>query len=256
MIDLLVLGLGWQGTYVLDYFKSQELKVQGTTRDGRDGSIPFVFSPSLPQASYSILPKAKSILITFPLSTSEDGRIFSNLYEAVTGIRPNLILLGSTGAFISSHATRKGPVVTNPRFDIEEVFLKMGGCVLNLAGLWGGLRDPKGWLDRVAHTKEALANKQSLHLIHGLDVAKLVLRVTKDFTPSERWIVSDTKVYDWYELAMGWETSDTMKGWLKEIMEEKEIWKLPRDNLERRLDSMETWTRFGIFPLESLYHPR
>ena len=31
--------------------------------------------------------------------------------------------------------------------------------VLNLSGLWGGERHPKHWVERVADTKEKLANK-------------------------------------------------------------------------------------------------
>ena len=53
--------------------------------------------------------------------------------------------------------------------------------MLNLSGLWGGARQPKHWLDRVAATKKQLKEKKSLHMIHGLDVVRAILAVHRDF---------------------------------------------------------------------------
>ena len=85
-----------------------------------------------------------------------------------------------------------------------KVLLVFGGCVLNLAGmwlvfcskvllntvkesgltlsltiigLWGGERDPRNWIDRVAKTKDDVRNKKSLHMIHGIDVARAIIAV-------------------------------------------------------------------------------
>jgi hypothetical protein len=68
--------------------------------------------------------------------------------------------------------------------------MSLGGTVLNLSGLWGGARQPKHWLDRVADTKEKLASKQSLHMVHGLDVARSIIAVHERFhkTVSQRWV--------------------------------------------------------------------
>lgn len=52
---------------------------------------------------------------------------------------------------------------------------------MSLSGLWGGDRQPRNWLDRVAPTKEKLAGKTSLHLIHGQDVARSILAVHHHF---------------------------------------------------------------------------
>lgn len=53
---------------------------------------------------------------------------------------------------------------TNPRAIAEEELLSLSQgnirtTVLNLSGLWGGERDPRNWVNRVAPTKEALAEK-------------------------------------------------------------------------------------------------
>ena len=53
--------------------------------------------------------------------------------------------------------------------------------MLNLSGLWGGARQAKHWVDRVASTKEKLKEKNSLHMIHGTDVARAILAVHRNF---------------------------------------------------------------------------
>lgn len=46
----------------------------------------------------------------------------------------------------------------------------------------------------------------SLHVIHGLDVARAILAIRDDFTKAqgERWILTDGRVYDWWDLASAW----------------------------------------------------
>jgi hypothetical protein len=63
----------------------------------------------------------------------------------------------------------------------EDQLLELGGCVLDLAGLWGGERMVKHWVDRVASTKEMLRGKKSLHMIHGEDVARAIIAVHKSW---------------------------------------------------------------------------
>ena len=47
---------------------------------------------------------------------------------------------------------------------------------------------PRNWVSRVAGSKEQLAGKKSLHVIHGVDVARAIIAVVGDFTPGERWV--------------------------------------------------------------------
>ena len=70
---------------------------------------------------------------------------------------------------------------SHPRAIAEDELISLGGCVLNLSGLWGGQRQPIHWIDRVADTKEKLASKTSLHMVHGFDVAKSVIAVHQGF---------------------------------------------------------------------------
>lgn len=76
----------------------------------------------------------------------------------------------------------------NKRAIAEDELLNLGGSVLNLSGLWGGKRQVFDWIERVAPTKDALKDKKSLHLVHGEDVARAILALSRDFTKGERWV--------------------------------------------------------------------
>ena len=43
-------------------------------------------------------------------------------------------------------------------------------------------------------------------MIHGLDVARCILAVVADFDKAEgqRWILTDGRIYDWWDLASAW----------------------------------------------------
>ena len=59
----------------------------------------------------------------------------------------------------------------------DELLACMGAraCVLNLAGLYGGQRQLRHWLPRVARSKEDAAAKGAVHMIHGRDVSRAII---------------------------------------------------------------------------------
>ena len=137
--------------------------------------------------------------------------------------------------------------------------------MLNLAGLWGGERQPKDWVSRVAKSKEDVKGKASLHLIHGQDVARAILGIAGKWKEArgERWMLTDGFVYDWWALMAGWadvkeedvkdeEPSEFAK-WVYELMEEGGVKALPRsmETLGRCYDSREFWRTFGLAPLKA-----
>ena len=63
----------------------------------------------------------------------------------------------------------------------EDELRDLGACMLDLAGLYGGERDPKNWVMRVATTKEQVKGKLALHLAHGADVA---VRLNRGLSPA------------------------------------------------------------------------
>jgi hypothetical protein len=117
-------------------------------------------------------------------------------------------------------------------------------------------------------------------MIHGFDVAQAILAVHNNFSRSvgERWLVTDGRVYDWWDLASAWgaggeseERGSIPSGtcshlrafawtplhdpgpqpqWVFELMEESGVRGLPRgpEQLGRALDSREFWTTFGAVP--------
>jgi hypothetical protein len=121
----------------------------------------------------------------------------------------------------------------------------------------------------VAKTKADVKGKRSLHLVHGMDVARGVLAVVECEEEAwekngkgQRWMLTDGFVYDWWALLAGWaeegegrkegEVSEQAR-WVAELMEEDGVRALPRsmERLERCYDSREFWRAWGVVPLKA-----
>ncbi|PVH77572.1 hypothetical protein DL98DRAFT_265961 [Cadophora sp. DSE1049] len=302
LVDILILGAGWTSTFLIPLLKSQNITYAATTTSGRDGTLKFQFSlpknhehePDL--TPYDALPTAKTILITFPLRGAEQTKFLVNSYlkthphshssgstaESDAGSsgsesksKPKnqyqFIQLGSTGIWTipdqPTWVTRHNAYnKSDLRGQAEDALLSLGGCVLDLAGLWGGQRNPRHWIDRVASTKELLASKKSLHMIHGLDVARGILAVHEkwDKATGQRFMQTDLMVYDWWALILGFageldvengnaERASKQIKWIAELMVEQGVRALPRDmeTLGRCYDTREFWETFEIMPTRS-----
>jgi hypothetical protein len=212
-VDILILGAGWTSDFLIPLLKKENIDYAATTTAGRDGTYKFKFEP-VPtdvqvgafdkswsmedQKQYAALPQAKTVLITFPLKGKGQSTHLCQSYGLTHAREKNaqFIQLGSTGIFqlegqelwVTRHSRYDKQ---NPRAIAEnELMHAFGGCVLDLAGLWGGERQPRKWIDRVAKTKEQLKEKKSLHMIHGLDVARGILAVHQNFNKAlgERFV--------------------------------------------------------------------
>jgi len=283
-LDLLILGAGWTSTFLIPLCRTRNLSFAATTRSGHDvagsSTMKWTFNPDEHSTSteknnqFSNLPLAKHVLITFPLTGHGQSRTIIEGYKGAHGKKgegARFVQLGSTGIWQIKQKTlwvsRRSPYDThNSRAIAEDELLSLGGCVLNLAGLWGGERDPKKWVDRVAKTKEDVQGKKSLHMVHGLDVARAIVAVTENWNKSfgQRWMVTDGFVYDWWALMAGWadaknEDSDQadrepleQAKWVFELMKEEKVWALPRsmETLGRCYFGREFWDAFGLVPLK------
>ncbi|KAL9536191.1 hypothetical protein SMMN14_01802 [Sphaerulina musiva] len=311
-VDLLILGAGWTSTFLIPLLSQNSISFAATTRDGRKvahhSTLKWTFNPdssdtSSPSSSseksqFSSLPPAKSVLITFPLtSTSQTSLLVTGYTKAhhsssSSPSQPHFIQLGSTGIWQgipqpSIWTTRASPYDTsNKRAQAEDELLRLGGSVLNLAGLHGGKeRNPRKWVNRVAPQKDDVRNKKSLHLVHGLDVARGVLAVLGkwDRARGQRWMLTDGLVYDWWELFVGWadqeeeqkqQQQQQQEGtngeeerekeerekqpskqakWVSELMWEENVLALPRsmEVLGRCYDSRDFWHTFELAPLKA-----
>lgn len=180
--------------------------------------------------------------------------------------------------------TRHSPYITsNARAIAEDELLSLSPdtYVLDLSGLWGGKRDPFNWLPRIAPTKDALRNKGSVHLIHGYDVARAIVAVhlappsykqptaeEKGKRRGERYALTDLRVYDWWDLAQAYASSDYLDtrgltadvreqyekigNWVIELMDEHGVRALPRtpEQLGRAIDSRDFWIDFKLSPVK------
>ncbi|KAL8276236.1 hypothetical protein RQP46_011353 [Phenoliferia psychrophenolica] len=244
-VDLLILGGGWTYGFLQPLLiKSHpDISFAATTRDGRDGSIKWAWDQEGgDRDQYKTLPKAKTVCVTFPIKGAGGSTAIVEGYERQHG-PVRWIQLGSSGIWDGGPTLRvkeKNPyfewtdrhspfATDNPRAIAEEELLDLrsDSFVLNLSGLWGGSRDPINWVSRVAPTKEAVAGKASIHLIHGLDVARAIVAV--HLSPSnkssvtsppayeaaahmadgkkqrgERYLLTDLRVYDWWDLILAW----------------------------------------------------
>ncbi|KAI5119976.1 hypothetical protein M0805_004355 [Coniferiporia weirii] len=313
-VDVLILGAGWTSDFLIPLLRKSEITFAATTRDGRARSdystIKFVFDPESEDSTpFEDLPDARTVVISFPIYKSgASERLVRNWKKAHKDTKVAFAQLGSTGIW-NGDPTLKGKGdqaiwcdrhstfdASNERARAEVELLRLTpdtpATVLNLSGLWGGQRHPRNWLPRVAKTKEALAQKGSLHLIHGVDVARAILAVHQNFPASagQRWLLTDCRVYDWWDLASAWgEVSDassaleskmsegaheskddtvssstanpaplgSQAAWVRALMAETGVRGLPRPPgaLERALDSREFWDTFGISPAKTLLAP-
>jgi hypothetical protein len=206
-VQLLILGAGWTSTFLIPLLEKEKITYAATTTTGRDGSYKFKFDPEDKDGKnveqYRALPTAKTILVTFPLKGKNQSLQLRDSYvqNHHADNEYHFIQLGSTGIFsipdqplwVTRHSKYDE---TNARAIAEDQLRGFGGCVLNLSGLWGGARQPKNWIDRVAATKEQLQEKTSLHMVHGLDVARAIIAVHQNFEQAsgERF-VSRNRLY-------------------------------------------------------------
>jgi hypothetical protein len=267
-VDLLILGAGWTSTFLIPQLTDTDITYAATTTTGRDDTIPFKFDPESGDAEpYKRLPAAKTVLITFPLVGHGQSKSLVGLYRSVHGARNNWIQLGSTGIYNklpNDWSTDDAPYNKDDKRAVAEDELRsLHGCVLCLSGLYGGERVPARWLPRIVQSKDDVKKRGTVHFVHGEDVARAIIATHQNFTPGKRWIISDLRVYDWYDLIMSFssmaessiskeeqEIRQQFTRWVGELMVEEDIRALPRDTsvLGRKLDSRGFWTHHGLWP--------
>ncbi|KAN0062036.1 hypothetical protein ACQY0O_006031 [Thecaphora frezii] len=282
-VDVLLLGSGWSSTFILPLLGQEGVSCAFTSRraptsdEAANGQYQFELSDPLNPASLRPLPRASTVVVIFPIKNPDLASALVEEYERLHGAT-RWIQLGSTGIWPGGSSTSTSPFdATNPRAASEQrlIELDQGGsegvrrtCVLNLAGLYGGTRQPRNFAVKVGGTKEKLALKGSVHFVHGRDVALAIHGVhrSNDKGWGRRWIVSDGNVYDWWQLVAvlqptipGEPRPDIGSAWVSELMAEYGIAALPRPIahkpeekmphfLERALDGHDFWEAIGAQP--------
>ncbi len=154
---------------------------------------------------YSTLPGARTVLITFPLKGPGQSKLLLQLYWIAhkdMELKRNWLQLGSTGLYKNEGwSSWDSPYdKTTDRAIAEDELLECMGyraCVLNLAGLYGGERQLRHWLPRVARSKEDAAAKGAVHMIHGRDVSRAILaahfKLVDEYRPPHQAPASDAE---------------------------------------------------------------
>lgn len=277
LVDVLILGAGWSSAFIIPLLTEKTLSYAATTRSGRNKTIEFTFDPTLDDtAPFEKLPWARNVVVTFPVLGAHAMRRLVGFYKHThsSTLGPRWVQLGSTGVWKegAGRIDRRTPIdPANERGIAEDELLRLApgnAVVLNLAGLWGNDRIPKSWLPRIAPSKEKLGAKTSLHLIHGDDVAAAIVaalmlesgsgaELGPEFASralcGHRWMVTDMRVYDWWDLALAWGNKEIVD-WIVECMAQDGVCILPRERgaLWRCLDSSEFWKTAGIHPKRRL----
>lgn len=268
-VDILILGAGWTSTFLVPLLDTEGFSHAETTTTGRDGTLLFKFNPDEEnESSYKNLPTARTVLITFPLIGHGQSKRITSLYRKVHGDSNRWIQLGSTGMFnqCDSWADENSPYDKDDKRAIaeDELMQVVDGCILDLAGLYGGQRQPRLWVPRLVKSKEDIRKRNTVHFVHGEDVAQAIILSHRNFTPKKRWIIADLRVYDWYDLFMSFSALSKDEGldiaeverrmecakWVRELMDEENVKALPRDvgSLGRKLDSRGFWNYHGAYP--------
>lgn len=195
-VDILILGAGWTSNFLIPLCNTRSVSYAATSRSGRDATIKFDFDQESDDPEpYRVLPEAKTVLITFPITRKgASGRLVKAYKDAHPGqvafiqlgttsiwdvsqlifhyskIRIKVVFQGTRNLTVDKKVENKwydrhSSFISNDRSNAEDELLALSPgiptTILNLSGLWGGQRSVKNWVGRVASTKEALKNKVS-----------------------------------------------------------------------------------------------
>ena len=235
-MSILILGKGWTGLHLATYLTSINIQWFATTTSGRDSTIKW----SIGQAT-SNLPKTTHVIITFPVQITDLQSLVLTYPHKV-----KWMLLGSTRGYTSPGENNRHSPQTTDRTLSETFIVQHNGLVLHLAGLWDNVRYPVNWIPRVAASYEKLLQLDNLHLIHGSDLARAIYRAFL-MDLNGIWIVSDSRIYDWWRIIERNGNSD-LKKWVKSAMDETGVDTLPRKGIGRWLDSSDFWNTIKIAP--------
>lgn len=166
-----IFGLGYTGIRIASILKSQtgiELETFSSNTQ-IEGTLIFDFSNASMLENFSGKFSKNSFdlsLITFPIQKLSDPFAFLDVLFSVS---KNSILFGTTSIYQRlPDIVESTPILKDhDRFVIEEDWLRRGGKILRLCGIYGPLRNPADWIRKGLVKK----NSRQLNLIHGDDVA-------------------------------------------------------------------------------------
>ncbi|XDD51328.1 hypothetical protein AB3N59_06095 [Leptospira sp. WS92.C1] len=201
-----VFGLGYTGIRIYESLKSlPNFRLETFSATTKvEGTQAFDFSNQDSLSSFQNQ-FGKNVfdlgIVTFPIQKlSQRNRFLDILFSA----SKNLILLGTTSIYRRvPDITETTPLLTDhERFETEEEWLRRGGKLLRLCGIYGPGRNPADWARRGLVKKSS----RQLNLIHGNDVAVAVCLLTEKIRKEgfvaipNRLNLSDHQWHTWKEI--------------------------------------------------------
>lgn len=100
-VDILILGAGWTSTFLIPLCEESKITCAATSRSGAGSTIQFEFQPGSDDPEpFRVLPDAKTVLITFPITVPGASERLVRLYTSTrrenAGEPPAFIQLGTT----------------------------------------------------------------------------------------------------------------------------------------------------------------
>lgn len=193
-VSILLLGSGWTSSFLIPPLEERQISFAQTRRSQTEDQRTIAFTvneDTLDASACQHLPQARLVIVIFPLKKGLAKRLI-HAYEQGTSCRPAWLALGSTSAWSNGVATSDTPITdSNERAMAEAELLDLATeqrrvAVLNLAGLYGGQRNPSNFAKRACDTLDKVKVKTSLHLIHGVDVARAIMAMWEALNDPER----------------------------------------------------------------------
>jgi nucleoside-diphosphate-sugar epimerase len=197
-IPLTILGAGYVGRALLQRFPAAV-----ATRRTPASDLGLLAFDLQDRGTWRNPPLAgRAVVWTFPAAPLAAVQAF---YEAHLNAAANLIVLGSTSAYLAPESA-ESPFVTvteqtpldmsQPRVQGEEWLRQQGATVLQLAGIFGPGRDPADWLKRGLIKDGA----KLVNLIHVDDIVAVITHLLAHTRPGERINLADGEAPPWREL--------------------------------------------------------
>lgn len=145
-----IFGLGYTGVRIADLLKPQtgiELNTFSANTQIK-GTLIFDFSNAVVLKQFSEKFSKNSFdlsLVTFPVQKLSDPTAFLDVLFSVS---KNSILLGTTSIYKRiPDIIESTPILKDhDRFAVETDWLRRGGKILRLCGIYGPLRNPADWI--------------------------------------------------------------------------------------------------------------
>ena len=102
LVDLLILGAGWSSTFLIPLCVDRGISYAATSRRGTPNTLKFDFDPTVDNVEpFTVLPTAKTVLVTFPIATPGGAPKLVALYNQThpRTLPTAFILLGTSSIF-------------------------------------------------------------------------------------------------------------------------------------------------------------